>query len=159
MEVIVSLIKNWGSMVLALFSLVVALISLIKSSKAQKLQAKINSIELIIKENELDKINSEKEKAISSCVEARVIKISNGNYKMKIWNSGNTIVTNVNVELEQGSPAIPIDDKLPFEELEPAKSFELPIVVYYGAPTKFYVVTTWVDDKGIEQSKKQLVSY
>lgn len=49
-------IKDWGALIIAGISLLVAIISLFKSSKAQRLQNKVNELELKIKQNELDKI-------------------------------------------------------------------------------------------------------
>ena len=54
-------IQDWGALIVAGISLLVAIISLIKSSKAQRLQNKVNELELKIKQNELDKIAKEKE--------------------------------------------------------------------------------------------------
>ncbi len=73
----VDFIKTWGALIVAAASLLIAIISLIKSAKAQKLQNKINKIELLIKQHELDKIAIEKAEAVRSCVEARIIQISN----------------------------------------------------------------------------------
>ena len=56
-------IKDWGALIIAGISLLVAIISLLKSSKAQRLQNKVNELELKIKRNELDKIAKEKEDA------------------------------------------------------------------------------------------------
>ena len=63
MEVLIStlkemvlFIKDWGALIIAGISLLVAIISLFKSSKAQHLQNKVNELELKIKQDELDKI-------------------------------------------------------------------------------------------------------
>ena len=157
MEVIIYMIQQWGALVVAVCSLLIAIISLVNSSKAQKLQNKVNELELRIKQNEIEKIRLEKEKAISSCVEARVIRISNGKYKLKVWNSGATKVCNINIDADDENIFMK-DDIIPFEELEPNKSFEIWMLVYTGSPRKFYVTTIWTDGNGVEQRKKQLVS-
>ena len=41
-----SFVQNWGSLIVSALSLLFALISLSQSSKAQKLQNKVNEIEL-----------------------------------------------------------------------------------------------------------------
>ena len=61
---VVSFIKDWGALIIAGVSLLVAIISLSKSSKAQRLQNKVNELELMIKQNELDRIAKEKEEAL-----------------------------------------------------------------------------------------------
>ena len=44
-------ISDWGALVVSVISLLVAVISLIKSSNAQQLQNKVNELELKIKQN------------------------------------------------------------------------------------------------------------
>ena len=50
--VILQFIKDWAAIVIAAISLLIAIISLVKSSKAQRIQNKVNELELKIKENE-----------------------------------------------------------------------------------------------------------
>ena len=83
-------IKDWGALIIAGISLLVAIISLLKSSKAQRLQNKVNELELKIKRNELDKIAKEKEDAELACVEARFVTVGkgkgrNGQYTKELW--------------------------------------------------------------------------
>ena len=73
LQKIVTFIEDWGALIIAGISLLVAVISLYKSSKAQCLQNKVNELELKIKQNELDRIAKEKEDAVLACVEARFI--------------------------------------------------------------------------------------
>lgn len=86
---VVPFIKDWGALIIAGISLLVAIISLFKSSKAQRLQNKVNELELKIKQNELDKIAKEKEDSVLACVEARFITVGEGKHRLKVWNSGN----------------------------------------------------------------------
>lgn len=151
-------IKTWGALIVATASLLIAIISLIRSAKAQNLQNKINEIELSIKQHELDKIAIEKAEAARSCVEARVIHISNNKWKLKVWNSGNVKVFNVNAILEEGSEIIMVDSKMPFDELEPNKSFEEHLIVHMGSARKFKIITSWTDDQGNKQEKIQMAS-
>lgn len=67
---VVPFIKDWGALIIAGISLLVAIISLFKSSKAQRLQNKVNELELKIKQNELDKIAKEKEDSVLACVKS-----------------------------------------------------------------------------------------
>ncbi len=68
-----------GALLVAGMSLMVAIISLIKSSKAQRLQNKVNELELMIKQNEMERIAKEKEAESLACVEARTIAVGKGN--------------------------------------------------------------------------------
>ena len=161
-EVLVTLvdfIEKWGEMIIAVLSLVIAIIALKKSSKAEKLQNRINEMEVLIKEYELEQIEKEKEKenTFSSCVEARAFKIGNGKYRLKVWNSGDTKVYSVNAKFD-GNPGIMIVDneKQPFDELEPGKSYELAIIPYGQYSAKFKIITEWKDENGSLQIKSQM---
>lgn len=158
-NLIVGLTKEWGSLIVSVISLIIAIVSIIKSSKAQSLQNKVNELELQLKKNELERIEKEKEKAGLSCVEARVISMGAGKYRLKVWNSGNTTVTNVNASFEEENTPIILDsDMLPYDELGPNKSFELVITVFNGTLSKFHINTEWIDINGELCHKKQMGS-
>ena len=155
-----SFASTWGPLIISLVSLVLSVISLAQSSKAQKLQNKVNELELKIKENELERIEKEKESAYYSCVEARIIKLGKDNYRMKVWNSGNVSVRDVTVRFD-GDPGIIVLDqeKIPFDQLDPMKNFELVLVTHWGSSRKVKIITEWDDDRGVHQSKMQVVDY
>ena len=155
-----SFIQTWGAIIISALSLLVAIISIMKSSKAQKLQNKVNEIELKLKEYELDKVTKEKEAANSALVQARIIRMGKGNYRLKIWNSGGGTAHNVTAKFEDDPNIIVMDlDKLPFEELEPNKSFELILIVHFGSAHKAKVLTEWDNTDGFHNSKSQMVDF
>ena len=154
----VPFIKDWGALIIAGISLLVAIISLFKSSKAQRLQNnKVNELELKIKQDELDKIAKEKEDAELACVEARFITVGNGKHRLKVWNSGNATAYNVSARFD-GDVGIMIMDqeKQPFEELEARKSYELVLITHNGSASKFKIVTKWTDSSGNQHTKTQM---
>ena len=143
-----------AALVISGVSLVVAVISFILSTKSQYLQDKINEIELRLKEYELAEKEKEQEKA--PCVEARIINIIRNKYKIRIWNSGNSIAKNVNAFWDDLSSIVVLDkDKMPFEFLDPQKSFELTVFVYDDVPNKLCIITEWNNDNDERQSKMQ----
>lgn len=149
-------IEKWGALLVSAVSLLIAIISLIKASKAQSLQNKVNELEVKIKQYELEKIEAEKAEAALSCVEARVINVSKNKYKLKVWNSGNVKVYNVSAKFEKDSQIILMDSKMPFDELEPKKSFEEYLIVHTGSARKFRITTSWEDADGNRQEKVQM---
>lgn len=154
---IVGFIKDWGALIIAGISLLVAIISLFKSSKAQRLQNKVNELELKIKENELERIAKEKENAELACVEARFITIGKGKHRLKVWNSGNATAYNVSARFDGNVGIMIIDqEKQPFEELEARKSYELILVTHTGSASKFRIITEWTDANGEKHSKTQM---
>ena len=157
---VVLFVEHWGSLIIAVISLLVAVISLFKSSKAQCLQNKVNELELEIKQNELDRIAKEKEAASLACVEARFITVGKGNHRLKVWNSGNASAYNVTARLD-GDVGIMIMDreKQPFEELEARKSYELVLITYDGSASKSKIITEWTDAKGNHHTKTQISDF
>lgn len=142
------------TLIISGFSLVLAIISFVKSNKSQKLQNQVNAIEVKLKEYELKEKEMQQQK--QSCVEANIIHISKSNYKIKIWNSGNAVAHNVSASWNIQKGIILFDkDKMPFETLEPQRGFELSISTYNGAPGKLCITTKWEDENGKEHSKEQ----
>ena len=149
--------KELKKAMIAGISLLVAIISLFKSSKAQRLQNKVNELELKIKQDELDKITKEKEDAELACVEARFITVGKGKHRLKVWNSGNATAYHVSARFD-GDVGIMIMDreKQPFEELEAGKSYELILITHNGFASKFRIITEWTDSSGKQHTKTQM---
>lgn len=160
LQEVVCFIKDWGALIIAAISLLIAIISLIKSSKAQRLQNKVNELELQIKQNELDRIAKEKEDAALTCIEARFITVGKGKHRLKVWNSGNATAYNVTARFE-GDVGIMIMDreKQPFEELEARKSYELVLLTHSGSASKFRIITEWADADGKKYTKVQMSDF
>lgn len=155
MNGIIEFIKTWGSLIIATVSLIFAVISFFKSSKAQKLQNKINEISLTLKKYELDKLFINKE----ACVQARFIQFSKNGYKIKIWNSGNSNAYNINLELDDSNIIIRDKDVLPYEILESSKSFELVVFIYPGARNKVKITTYWDNEQKEHKLKEQIETW
>lgn len=163
MEALIKILKetvpliDWGAFIVSAVSLFVAIISLIKSSKAQRLQNKVNELELKIKQYELDRIAKEKEAESLACVEARFITVGKGQHRLKVWNSGNATAYNVTARFD-GDVGILIMDrgKQPFDQLDPKKSYELVLMAHMGSASKFKIITEWTDTNGVKQEKIQM---
>lgn len=135
-------------------SLIIAIVSFFVSTKSQRLQDQVNAIELKLKKLELAEKEEKKKKA--PCIEARINHITKNNYRIKIWNSGNSIAKNIVASWDKGTEIIFCDnDKMPFEFLGPQKSFDLGFSVYDGSPSKIKITTRWEDEDGEGHSKTQ----
>ncbi len=150
-------LNEWGNLVLAFLAFIISLISLRSSSKAQKLQNRINKLELLIKQNEAEKIEIEKKNANHASIGARIIPIGLNKYQLKVSNSGEAIAYNVIARFD-GNPYIYIIDKgkQPFDELHPRENYTLPLVVPDGAATKVKIITEWTDASGQTQIKTHM---
>lgn len=151
-------LQDWGGLILSGFSGVIAVISIIQSSKAQKMQKKINELDAKIKEYELEKIEKEKMEAASSIIKARAIKVGKNNYRLKIYNTGNTTAYNISAKISKEYCLMLINDKMPFEELEPQNGFEEVLIIHSGSAHKFKVELNWKDEGGNEHKDEQFCS-
>lgn len=157
LQEVVIFIKDWGALVIAAISLLIAIISLSKSSKSQRLQNKVNELELKIKENEIERIAKEKEEAALACIEARFITVGKDKHRLKVWNSGNATAYNVSARFDGDVGIIIMDrEKQPFEELEARKSYELVLITHGGSASQFKIITEWTDANGKQHSKAQM---
>jgi len=86
-----------------------------------------------------------------------MITIGTGKHRLKIWNSGNATAYNVVAKLEEGSNIMIMDsEKMPYDELEPNKNFELALITHGGSASKFKIITEWADAEGEQHSKAQM---
>ena len=139
---------------LSILSLLLAIISFVVSFKSQRLQNRVNIIELKLKQYELDAKEKEQQKV--PLVEARIVHVIKNEYKIKVWNSGNGIARSVSALWEPTDGIIFLDgNKMPFEFLEPQKGFELSIHTYYGAAGKLCITTECEDETGKKHTKSQ----
>lgn len=147
---------HWEALI-SLASFGVAIISLIRSFKTESLQNRVNEMEIQLKQYEIEKMQKEKEDATLSEVQARVIKFGRNEYRMKIWNSGQTTAFDITARFEKDPSIIILDEgMLPYEELAPKKNFEIPLIVHTGSLLKFIIITEWKDKTGKTHMNRQL---
>ena len=139
-------------------ALILSILSYSDSRKANKVQGRLNDVEEKLKKYELEEKQREREEAAKACVETRIMKISKGKYRMKVWNSGKATAYNVDFEIPDECKGMVRRDKVPYEFLESGKSFEEYVLVYGGTPNKFKVITTWTNRQGNPFSKEQIVT-
>lgn len=135
-----------------------SVLSYLDSRKTNKLQERLLQVEDKLKLYELEDKEKEREESTKACVEARIVKISKGVYKMKIYNSGKATAYKVDFKVPEEYGKMVWKEKVPYEFLDPGKSFEEHVLVYYGTPSKFMLTTTWTDQNDTSYSKDQIVS-
>lgn len=154
---IINFLDKWGEFAISVIALIVSIFSLRKSLEATQLQKQINEIELKLKAYDLEKIEREKAEQNLSCVEARVISIGKGRYRLKVYNSGNVPTYAVMAKILDAPDIIIIDkEKQPYDVLEVGKNYELALAVYDCSTLKFKIITEWTDPKGEKKSKIQM---
>ena len=156
-------IKDVAIYIMPIAAVVVSVIALIKSGKCTQVQVKVSELEqklqeydLALKKYELEKIEREVKREKKACVEARIIRVATGKYKLKVWNSGEIKAYNIEVEIPSEYNIILMKDKMPFEYLEPGDSFEEHVVVHMQSSRKFKVICSWEDENGEKNSNEQI---
>lgn len=148
-------IKDIAIYIMPIAAFLLSVIALIKSNKVSKMEEKINECDLKIKQYELEKIEQEKDKK-EAFVEARIINISKGKYKIKVWNSGNVDAYNVDYDIPQEFQIILTKRVTPFEILEPGQNFEEYIIIHMNSEKKYKVITSWEDKDGNKYENEKL---
>ena len=164
-NIVIEVVKGVALYVMPIAAFIVSLIALKRSNDTMKVQVKLSEVEeklkeyeLALKKRELEKIQAEENKEKKANIEARVIKISKGSYRLKVWNSGNETAYNVEVSIPKEYSVIIMKDKMPFEYLEPGNSFEECVVIHMQSAPKFKVISKWEDEMGNEFLNEQLRS-
>ena len=115
--------------VVPLVAIVLSIVSFHESRKVNKVQLRLNEMEEKLKKYELEEIEKEREAANKSIVEARIYNVSKGKYRLKIWNSSQATAYDVDFEVPEELKNLVFRDKVPFEVLEPGKSFEESVII------------------------------
>ena len=157
------IIKDIAIYIMPIAAVLVSVIALIKSNKCTQVQVKLSEMEqklqeydLALKKYELEKIEREVNREKKACVEARIIKISQGKYKLKVWNSGDVTAYSIDVEIPSEYNIILMKDKMPFEYLEPGNGFEEHVVVHMQSSRKFKIICKWEDKNGEQHFNEQI---
>ena len=165
LNIVIEGIKGIALYIMPIAAFIVSLIALKRSNDTMKVQVQLSEVEeklkeyeLALKKHELAKIQAEENEEKKANIEARVIQISRGSYKLKVWNSGNATAYNVVVSVPEECGVMIIKNKMPFEYLEPGKSFEERVMLYGRFSAKFNITSTWKDEEENQCKNVQLES-
>lgn len=143
--------------------IVISLLSLILSGVSFILNYRLNLRDKKrgeqLAELQLQREEEAAERRASSKVEARHVPVGLKGHRIRVSNTGGTTVTNVTWEYDENDgPYVFIQDKEPYERLEPGESFDETILLVAGSPSKFMVRTHWIGEDGKERSGENIVS-
>ena len=101
-------IKIIVTYIIPIGAFVISVYSLVQSRKINKLEEKI-------KQYEIEKIEKEKQTEGKAYVEARIVKISKGHYKLKVWNSGGKRAYNIDYNIPEEYQIVMMKEIAPYE--------------------------------------------
>ena len=152
------------SLIVASLSFLLALVTSISSYRLQKRDderaKELSEIQLKLQGLQLQKEEADAERRSSSIVEARHVSIGSKGHRLRVSNTGGTVATDITCEYDKDNgPYAFIQDKEPYERLEPGESFDESIIRTGSSPSKFIVITHWVDSDGEKHSRENIVSW
>lgn len=157
-----SLVATWAPIVISLLSLIASVVLSVKSYQLEKRNKKQNEelqqLQLQLGELQLQKAQEDAAAKTSSKVEARHVPVGVKGHHIRIANVGGTDVTNVTTTCDEG-PYAYIQDKEPFERLEPGESFDQAVIFADSSPSKFTITTHWRDANGEERSRDNIITW
>lgn len=145
---------NW----IAFASCLISLIALVKSFLTDK---KAKRLDLLLKQQQLQKHDKEEEESKKADVEVNVVEMPKGsNNRLRFYNKGKAIAYHVMFtipsDLDDKIDLFMPKDYLPFPKLLLQQSFDVVYMDFSDAPHQT-VKLTWDDDFGKERSKEMVV--
>lgn len=154
---------TFAPIVISLLSLILTGVSFLLnyrlSLRDKKRGEQLAGLQARLHELQLQREEEAAERRTSSKVEARYVRIGLKGHRIRVSNTGGTAVTNVTCEYDKNDgPYAFIQDKEPYERLEPGESFDETIFFADGSPSKFIIKTCWVGEDGKERSRENIIS-
>lgn len=159
-------LSTYAPIVISAVSLGVSIISSILNYRLnlrdKKRGEQLAEVQLRLQELQLQREEETAEKRASSKVEARHVLVGLKGHRIRISNTGGTSVTSVTCKCdcsEGNTPYAFLQDKEPYEILEPGESFDETIIFADGSPRKFVIKTYWIDENDEEHSRDNIISW
>lgn len=153
----------YAPIVISMLSLIASIITSFANYRLKlrdkKRGEQLDEMQLRLHELQLKREEEDAERRASSMVEAHYVRIGLKEHRIRVSNTGGTTVTNVTCEYNENvGPYAFIQDKEPYERLEPGESFDETIFFADGSPSKFMVKTRWIGEDGKEHSRDNIIS-
>lgn len=159
LEIILRYVIPIGSFVISVIALKHSKDTMNVRVEFTEMQNKIEELNFQIKQNQLEKIKEEQNRVKKAKIEARVIHVSSGKYRLKVSNSGDADAYNVNVMIPEEYQIIILNETMPFERLNVNKSFEEIVTIHLQSARKFKMILTWEDKDGNKYNDEIIETY
>lgn len=141
----------------------IALLALAVSAYAAWMTARFNERQksLIETQERLNRLLLEKEQGDvvankKADLGATIVRLSNDNYRLRIWNKGKAPAKNVSIFFPEGNALTDegdISEKFPLQALDTHQSVDLMAFVSMDTKSKHVIQLTWSDDANLENEK------
>lgn len=147
---------DWGDVIAAL----ALLFAVYATRMTVKLGQKQNS--LVDDQKRLNQLLlAREEKAVilerRADLSASLVALGGTKYRVKVFNKGDASARGVTIDFPDGNDLVmksEVEDKFPFEVLEPRQSVDLHALVHMSTARKHRVILRWSDDHAQDNSKE-----
>lgn len=137
-------------------SFIISIISIRLTLKNRKTINRIQELELIQREYEVQKIKQATSSKYKPDITTKVVKTSSSKYYLRVSNLSDAKAYNINISVPKEYDIDLYDYVLPLEYLESRDNFDLPLGVTLGSNLKFNVHIAWEDGEGHLFTKEEL---
>lgn len=146
------------ALLVSLLAVVISAVSLIRLSRVQKQQVRLQEATAKLSERQLEVLEHEEKKKSRARLQAELVNEGGGNYVFCITNVGGTVAANVQLELVDclDSPLIEGDvkEKLPAPILNAGDRIRLIAAMDFGSPSAYRAKVSWTNPNGEPASEE-----
>jgi hypothetical protein len=138
-------------------ALIIAIYSAWTTSRFNKRQTEFQDTADRLNQMLMEKEAAESMAQKQADLSANFYKVTTNRYRLKVFNRGRGIASNVRLEVLDDSELLlehDIKRKFPMPLMEPQSSVELIAAVFHGSPSRAHIRLTWNDATGEERSKE-----
>lgn len=137
--------------IISIVSISVSIFVFVRQSKYEKVQNKLNEMQI----EELQKEKAEKNK---SNISAKVVNLGQSTNLIRVCNIGGIKAENIDIVFPEDFDWLIINrERLPYEFLEPGLNFDIRFAAYNGFKRMHKVKIKWKEN-GIEKEKETILS-
>jgi hypothetical protein len=146
---------SWGdvSSYLALIASITALGITFKFNERQK---KFFENQELLNKTLLRQVDAENKEKKQADFGARIVKLSQNERRLKIFNQGKAPARNVRIELIEGDEMLmksDVEEKFPADQIDPQHGIDLHASMFLSGPSKVKFRVLWEDDYSTSQEK------
>lgn len=141
------------SLLIAIFAIVISVVSLIRASRNQTKQLEFEAITAALAKRQLDLLEIKEQRREQAYVTAELVKVGRSGYRFVIMNQGVAVASDVTFGIDPKSPDHPLvanecARKLPYPSLQPGHSFTLIAALSMDSAMSYNTQVKWKNPDG-----------
>lgn len=135
----------------------ISIVSLFVTLRSTRASERLSEREIELVRFQLGKAQREVEDEKRANVSARLYKVRQSDWRLKVYNSGPAEAKNVRIILDDQNQIVSsgaVAEKFPMERLERGQNVDIFTAVHMGSPSKEWLRLTWDDPSGIDRENR-----